>query len=253
MLSATEGNGRYDTFILEIILVLVACFSAWKMVSFCNPEGGGRSITSFYALIAITAIVRLGCILFESYLLQEPLDVMAFSTAYWWDITIAEASQILGTIMIYSVFILLVCFWSHMSTKVQEREMAESRPLVGRQSALPRRGPVEKFSLIMIMFFVVEISNYVLFMMGFYDSVALIAYDSIVIGSMSAILLVEMSFFSTRIQSILKTIAAINSDSSPYQIKRIRAITIVNVCYLLVRLIVESVSLYTLYHNWRGE
>lgn len=245
-------GGSYERFSLEMLFLLITCFSVWKIVLFFNPRGGGRVITSFYGLIFVTSVTRLLCIFIESGFLNGPPNVMAFSSTAWKSVSIAEAGQVIGSVMIYAIFILLVSFWSHMSTKVTDREIAESRPLLRRPASTNRRGPLEKFFLVMTLFILIEGVNFILFLLDFYDSSILILYDSIVFASISLLLLVEILLFSSRVIKILNTMAAINADSSNFQIKRIRAITVVNSLYLLVRTVAEIYFISVFFQNWTG-
>lgn len=246
--------GSYDKFSLELLFLLISCFSLWKIVLFCNPRGGGHVISSFYGLICITALFRVIVISTETAFLNDgPRNVMAFKSNNWFGIVASEASQVIVSMMIYAIFILLVSFWSHMATKVTDREIAESRPLIRQPAATRRRGPLEKFFLVMAAFLIVETFNFVLFFLGYYDSSVLIFYDSIVFGGMSMLLFVEILFFSSKVRKILKTMADINANSSLFQIKRIKAITVVNSFYLLVRLALEAFAMYEFYIHWKGK
>lgn len=247
-----DMGGSYERCSMELLYLLIACFSVWKIVLFYNPHGGGRVITSFYSVIGITSLFRVICIFIEPDYLSGPHNVLAFVDPLWYNVALAEASQVLVSLMIFSIFILLVSFWSHMASKVSDREIAESRPLLRRPPQTTRRGPLEKFFLVMTAFFVVEIINFALFFLNFYDSSVLILYDSVVFGAMSLLLLIEVLVFSSRVRHILRTMAAINADSSSYQIRRIRAITVVNSLYLLVRFAAEAFSVYVFYSHWTG-
>ena len=245
-------GGSYERFSLELLFLLISCFSVWKIVLFFNPRGGGRVITSFYGLICVTSVTRLLCIFIESGFLHGPPSVMAFSSNDWYSVCIDEGGQVVGSIMIYAIFILLVSFWSHMATKVTDREISDSSPLIRHPTHTNRRGPLEKFFIVMVLFVFVEGLNFVLFFLDFYSSGILILYDSIVFAVMSLLLLVEIIFFSSKVTKILRTMAAINANNSNFQIKRIRAITVVNSIYLLLRAVSEGFFIYTFYQNWTG-
>jgi hypothetical protein len=245
-------GGSYERVSLELLFLLISCFAVWKIVLFFNPRGGGRVIMSFYGLICVTSVTRLLCIFIEAGFLKGPPRVMATHADMWYSVCIDEAGQVVGSIMIYAIFILLVSFWSHMATKVTDREIADSSPLIRRPTSTTRRGPLEKFFLVMVLFVLVEGVNFVLFLLGFYNSAILILYDSIVFAVMSLLLLFEIIYFSSKVTKILKTMAAINANSSNFQIKRIRAITVVNSTYLLMRAAAEIFFIYIFYQNWTG-
>ena len=238
-MESNHDNGGYEKDSLEILFLMIGCFSLWKAVLFFNPYFGSRVVTFFYGLICVTAFLRAISLFVGNGFNQKPQTVVAFLSTGWSSVLTMEVAQVVGSILIYSVFILLVSFWSHMSIKVTDREIAESRPLLHIRSGSSRRGPLEKFFLVLTAFLFIEFLNIILFLFGLYSSTVLVLYDSIVFGVISAVILIETIVFSSRVTNILKTMEAINSDSSSFQIKRIRAITVVNVIYLLFRCGVE--------------
>lgn len=78
-----------------------------------------------------------------------------------------------------------------------------------------------------------------LFLLKFYSSEGMILVDSIILGAVSLICVFEISIFSHRFRTVLRTLGAINQVSTESQVKRIVWITVTGNVFFLVRATLE--------------
>jgi hypothetical protein len=242
----------------------IALFSGWKLHYLFDPDGGARAITAYYALIFFAASLRTVWLSLP-FTSSEPLPPVRAQHGRWMEALMGEAVNVLGDIAMMGLFILLVCFWSHMHRKVEERESVEGAPILGRASLSAagelispaphrsyRRGPMENFVIITAAVFLASMINFILYGVGLYNSAVLILFDAIVFCTQAIVLTIEVLVFSSRFLTILRTIAAVNEDARDLQSKRIVAVTIVSCAFLITRFSIEAWFVADNYEFWEG-
>jgi hypothetical protein len=240
-------------------------FAGWKLHFLFDPDGGARVITTYYALIFFAAALRLVWLSLP-FTSAEPAAPVRAHHGRWMETLMGEAVNVLGDIAMMGLFVLLVCFWSHMHRKVEERESVEGAPILGRASlsasgelispahrSAYRRGPMENFIIISGTLFAASMINFILYGIGLYNSAVLILYDAIVLGTLALVLTIEVLIFSNRFLRILHTIAAVNEDTRDLQSKRILAVTIVSCAFLAIRFSIEAWFVADNYEFWDGK
>jgi hypothetical protein len=246
--------------LLAIAFLIVGFFSGWRLILYFSPSGGGKVITLFFSLITLTALMRAIWFLIPSTSLEEtysPIPIKAFETRGWKGILISEILLAMGSLSLYGVFLLVICYWAHMLQKVENPEVPETNYLLPQsgsnyQTIRSKRGPMETFGLMMLFLSGVECLNIILFVFRFYNSEAMILFDSLLFSITSLATLIAISLFSNRIRVVLTMMGVINGNSTKPQVRRILAITVAANIFFGLRLLIEvSISLY-LISLWTG-
>ena len=250
--------------VLGIAFLVVSIFGIWRTIIYFSPQGGGKVITLFYSLISMTALIRAVWFLIPSSVLEgsyTPLPLIAFKSYGWKGVLISEIMLATGSLFLYAVFLLIVCYWAHMVRKVEHPESPESNYLLHSQQSLARyprqaktrRGPMETFGITMLFLCIAEAINISLFVCQVINSEQMILYDSILFALTSVATLLAMSMFSGRIRVVLTTIGVINSNSTRPQVRRILAITVAANIFFILRLGIELSVAVVLVTRWIGE
>ena len=223
------------------------------MCRYFDREGGGKVITAFYGIIAFTAGVRAIWFLIPSIYLEGayvPTSTIAFESDNWFGILLSELLLVLGSLSLYSIFILIACYWSHMLRKVDTSQDARSR-LLGQPTI--RRGPMETFGITITIISSAQAFGILLYLGQFWNAEEMILYDSVLLSIVSLTTLIEITLYSHRIRMVLTTIGAINANNTRPQVRRIFAITIAASFFFVTRVIIELAFAVSLLLLWRGK
>lgn len=248
--------------ILGFGFLLVAILAGWRMYIYFDFDGGGKVITAFYSLIFGTAALRSIWFLIPKTAFigsYTPTAHVAFITRGWLGVFISEVLLALGSLCLYAVFILIVCYWAHMLRKVEHVDAADSTLLATSQRVLARypkvpkarRGPMQNFALLMLLLLVLEIANMCFFLFQIYNSQAMILFDSLLMSTLSLFALFHITLFSNRIRLLLQTIGVINANSTRAQVRRILAITIAANIFFVWRFLTEIILSFVFVYYWR--
>eukprot|EP01041_Mallomonas_annulata_P007316 gene7316-14914_t len=244
------GKEYTQDVIFGLAFLAVAVLAGWRMLIYFDPNGGGKVITAFYALIFGCASMRSIWFLIPKSALEgsyTPLPTIAFVTPGWQGAFISEILLVIGSLCLFAVFILIVCYWAHMLRKVESVETPDTSQLSAAQRTLaryprapkPRRGPMQNFAIVMLMLGLIEVVNICLFLFQIYNSEGMLFFDSILMSTISLITLVQITVFSQRIRIVLMTIGVINANSTKPQVRRILAITVAANIFFIWRVVTE--------------
>lgn len=235
--------------VLGLIFLCIAMFSLLRIrVHFYNYgyKGKGKVITAFNLLIFFAALIRSIWFLIPSDVLEGtyiPRKVSAYKDEGWYGILISEVLLSFGSISLFSIFILLSCYWSHQLKKVDIENTIIDRELLGginyQQHNTKRLGVMTSFCLCIGIILSLEIINITLFLFQVYNSEIMLLYDSIMLTILSLTVLFVMTILSKRLRLIMVTIGAINSSSTRPKIRRILAITIAGNVFFFIRVVLE--------------
>ena len=231
-----------------LVFLFISCFAAVRVKIYYDLFGRGKIITIFYMLIFLTAVTRTVWFLVPSDYLEGPYTpepVMAYSAdsgrSHWRGILLSELLLSTGSISLYSVFILIASYWSHMLTKI-DYSVAERDALGNvRQTQRRKKGPsaLRKWASYMAVIVAVQALNVLLYTSRRFNSLEMILFDSIYLSAVSVIILLVMTLLSQRIQALLLVIGAINNTSTRPQVRRIYAITFAINAFFIVRVAIE--------------
>jgi hypothetical protein len=245
---AESYNEYVQDIVLGIIFLCIALFSLLRLrVHYYNYgyKGKGKVITAFNLLIFCAALIRSIWFLIPSDVLEGsyiPRKVSAYRDEGWYGILISEVLLSFGSISLFSIFILLSCYWSHQLKKVDTENSIIDRELLGGinyQQHNKRLGVMATFCVCIGTILGLEIINITLFLFQIYNSEIMLLYDSIMLTILSLIVLFVMTVLSKRLRLIMTTIGAINSSSTRPKIRRILAITIAGNVFFFIRVVLE--------------
>jgi hypothetical protein len=173
-----------------------------------SSSGGAAEtyvVTAFYSLIGATAALRMIWFLVPASVWQPsyvPLAVFAFDTQHpaWIGAMLSEIVVTLGSLTLFSIFCLILCYWADILKKY-------FHPGVRRSS------PMTTFLVIMEILGALEVLNIILFLLGVYTSEGMILFNAVLLAIVSIVCVAEISIFSHRFRTVLRTLGAINQVS----------------------------------------
>ncbi|CAN0017529.1 unnamed protein product [Phaeothamnion confervicola] len=194
----------------------------------------------FYFLIFFTAVIRAVWFFVPSDALEPsyaPEAVYAFEGS-WLGTFFSQLLLSVGTLSLFSIFILIVIYWADLLRRVFKESSRPSRPMV------TFLGMVGFLSA-------VEAANAVAFLAGAYSSQGMILVDAVLLSLIALVCSVEVSIFSHRFRTVLRTLGAINQVSTEEQVRRIVRVTVAGNVFFLVRAACEVAVGSTIFHYWK--
>jgi hypothetical protein len=228
--------------ILGSLFLMIALLSAYRVYSYFDLSGAGKVVTIFYSLILFTASVRavwffLPALDFETT--YAPTITRAWETSGWLGCLYSQILISLGTTSLFSVFILIACYWGEMLTRVSQPAIQFSDSGEPREFTQKRWDSLEIFVNLVFTLLAIELVNIALFLGKVFTSEDMILFDAIVLSCVSVATLVILTRLSYQIRTILTTIGIINVSSTGPHIRRILAITIATNMFFICRVSVE--------------
>jgi len=227
--------------VLGVAFLIVAIVAAQRMAWSNKHDGTDTSVvTAFYSLILFTSVIRSlwflipNSIYVASYV---PKATMAFATS-WRGVFISEILQSIGSLGLFSIFILILVYWADILKKYF-------------QPGVQRSKPMKTFKTIVFFLFLVQAANASLFLMSFYSSEAMRLVNAVVLAAVSIICVIEITIFSHKFRTVLQTLGAINQVSTESQNKRIVWITVTGNLFFFTRAFLEVIFTYVLVIHWR--
>uniref|UniRef100_A0A7S2HB75 THH1/TOM1/TOM3 domain-containing protein n=1 Tax=Helicotheca tamesis TaxID=374047 RepID=A0A7S2HB75_9STRA len=247
--AAALGETTFE-FVSDIILglaFLVTTIVAVKRMAMSRSQGGPETtvVTAFYSLILLTSLLRTVWFLIPDSVLEvsyTPYAVMAFDENHsnWSGAFISEIILSAGSISLFSIFILILVYWADILKKYFYPGARRSKPMV-------------TFIALVIFLVMVEVLNCVLFLARVYSSEGMILVNFVFLSTVSIVCVYEITVFSHRFRTVLKTLGAINQVSTESQVKRIVWITLTGNLFFFVRAFLESTSALVLIIFWAKE
>mmetsp|Transcript_29181 Transcript_29181/g.66952 ORF Transcript_29181/g.66952 Transcript_29181/m.66952 type:complete len:205 (-) Transcript_29181:814-1428(-) len=162
------------------------------------------SFAEFFTLVPV--ISQVWFLVFTSGLLKlqvsyEPSAIMAFSHKQWLCTFLHDLFQSLGSISLFSIFILILVFWADILKKYFEPGAKRNKPMATFQS-------------LVICLILIEIANCSFFLWGFYSSEGMILANASLLAIVSIVCVWQITTFSNQFRTVLKTLGAINQVKS---------------------------------------
>lgn len=244
-----EGATPFET-IMDALLgaaFLVTAVIAAKRMSWSRRQGGAEMtvVTAFYSLILLTSALRSLWFLVPSSVWQPsytPSAIMAFDKDHpsWVGAFLSEVLMTAGSLSLFSIFILILVYWADILKKYFYPGARRSRPMV-------------TFFSLVGMLVVLEVINASCFLLGFYSSEAMILFNAILLSAVSMVCVCEITIFSHRFRTVLKTLGAINQVSTEPQVKRIMWITVTGNLFFFTRAFLDAFFAITLLVYYKKE
>jgi hypothetical protein len=199
-------------------------------------------VTAFYSLILVTSGLRSLYFLIPSGAWQPsytPVAVFAFDPTrrYWIGAALSELLVTAGSLCLFSIFILILVYWADILKKYFHPGSRRSLPMM-------------TFLVLVATLFGMEIVNILCFLLRLYTTEGMILYNAALLALVSTVCVVEITVFSHRFRTVLKTLGAINQVSTDSQVRRIVWITVTGNLFFVTRALLELVFASTLVYYW---
>lgn len=213
-------------------------------MSYSRTQGGAETtvVTAFYSLILLTATLRTIWFIIPSTFWSPyytPHAIMAFDSDHpewvlkFLEILLAGA----GSLCLFSIFILILVYWADILKKYFYPGARRSKPMV-------------TFLVLVSVLLIVQILNATLFLMKNYSSEGMILVNAVTLSLVSLVCVCEITIFSHRFRTVLKTLGAINQVSTESQVKRIVWITVTGNLFFFTRAAIETIFAVMLIVYW---
>ena len=209
-----------------------------------RSQGGAETtvVTAFYSLILLTSTLRgiwfiIPGTMWAPY--YTPHAIMAFSSSsttpsegssgsstWIWEF-VEQLLKSAGSLCLFSIFILILVYWADILKKYFYPDARRSKPML-------------TFLLLVGALFGVQIVNAVLFLRGYYSTEGMSLINSITLSVVSIVCVAEITIFSHRFRTVLKTLGDINQVPTDSQVKRIVWITITGNLFFVTRAMLET-------------
>jgi hypothetical protein len=138
---------------------------------------------------------------------------------------------------LFSIFILILVYWADILKKYFYPGARRSRPMM-------------TFAFLVCILIALEVLNAIMFLAQVYSSEGMILFNALLLSSVSMICVVEITIFSHRFRTVLKTLGAINQVSTESQVMRIVWITATGNLFFFTRAFLEAVFAIMLLSYW---
>lgn len=223
---------------------LATAVVAAKRMSSSRSHGGSETtvVTAFYSLILLTASLRTIWFIIPGTVWSPyytPHAVMAFDseTPNW----VMRFLEILllgaGSLCLFSIFILILVYWADILKKYFYPDARRSKPMI-------------TFFVLVGVLLGVQMLNATLFLFRYYSSEGMLLVNSVTLSLVSFICVSEITIFSHRFRTVLKTLGDINQVPTESQVKRIVWITVTGNLFFFTRAFLETVFAILLVLYW---
>jgi hypothetical protein len=232
--------------VFGICFLITAIFAA-KRMTWTRQQGGAETtvVTAFYSLILVTSVLRALWFLIPSPVWTPsytPVAVFAFDSEHpaWIGAALSEVVLTAGSLALFSIFILILVYWADILKKYFHPASRRSIPMM-------------TFLGLVALLLSLEVINIACFLFGLYTTEGMILFQSILLAIVSMVCVCEITIFSHRFRTVLKTLGAINQVSTDSQVKRIVWITVTGNLFFFTRAFLETILCAWLLLWWKDE
>jgi len=223
----------YSDGVLAAAFAILAFISANRMLSSRSHVGSETTVvTAFYTLILLTASLRtiwftIPGTTWSPY--YTPLAVMAYDPDHpYWVLQFVEILLVgTGSLCLFSIFILILVYWADILKKYFYPGARRSKPMI-------------TFLVLVAVLLVIQMLNATLFLFRDYSSECMMLVNSVTLSLVSIVIIIEITIFSHRFRTVLKTLGDINQISTESQVKRIVWITVTGNLFFFLRAFLET-------------
>jgi hypothetical protein len=232
--------------IFGIAFLITAIFAA-KRMTWSRQQAGAETtvVTAFYSLILITSVLRAIWFLIPATVWSPsyvPVAVFAWDPEHpaWLGAFLSELVLTAGSLALFSIFILILVYWADILKKYFHPASRRSIPMV-------------TFLGLVAFLVALEVVNVVCFLCKMYTTEGMILFNSVLLATVSIVCVCEITIFSHRFRTVLKTLGAINQVSTDSQVKRIVWITVTGNLFFFTRAFLETIFCVYLLLWWKEE
>jgi len=240
------SNEKVMDLIFGVAFLITAIFAARRM-SWTRQQGRAETtvVTAFYSLILLTSVFRTIWFLIPETVWvpsYTPVAIFAFDDEHpsWVGAFLSEFVLTIGSLSLFSIFILILVYWADILKKYFHPASRRTIPMV-------------TFLGLVSLLIVLEIGNVAGFFFGLYTTEGMILFNSVLLAVVSIVCVCEITIFSHRFQTVLKTLGAINQVSTDSQVKRIVWITVTGNLFFFTRAALETVFCSYVFLYWKEE
>lgn len=232
--------------VFGLAFLITAIFAA-KRMSWTRQQRGSETtvVTAFYSLILLTSVFRAIWFLIPATVWTPsytPVAIFAWDDEHpaWMGAFLSEFVLCAGSLSLFSIFILILVYWADILKKYFHPASRRTIPMV-------------TFLGLVSLLIVLEITNVSGFLFGLYTTEGMILFNSVLLAFVSIVCVCEITIFSHRFQTVLKTLGAINQVSTDSQVKRIVWITVTGNLFFFTRAALETVFCVFVFLFWKEE
>lgn len=233
--------------VFGIAFLITAIFAARRM-SWTRQQGRAAEttvVTAFYSLILLTSVFRSIWFLIPETVWTPsytPVAIFAWDEEHpaWVGAFLSEFVLTAGSLSLFSIFILILVYWADILKKYFHPASRRTIPMV-------------TFLGLVALLIVLEIINVAGFFFQLYTTEGMILFNSVLLAVVSIVCVCEITIFSHRFQTVLKTLGAINQVSTDSQVKRIVWITVTGNLFFFTRAALETVFCAFVFLYWKEE
>jgi hypothetical protein len=230
--------------ILGVAFLITAIFAA-KRMTWTRQQGGAETtvVTAFYSLILVTSVLRAVWFLIPATIWAPsytPMAVFAWDSnnPSWVGAALSEVTLTAGSLALFSIFILILVYWADILKKYFHPASRRSIPMM-------------TFLGLVALLVALEFVNIGCFLMKLYSTEGMVLFNSILLATVSIVCVCEITIFSHRFRTVLKTLGAINQVSTDSQVKRIVWITVTGNLFFFTRAFLETLLCLWLLLYWK--
>ena len=242
----TDFEASLDV-VMGIAFLITTLFALRRMLWTRSQQGGAETtvVTAFYVLILMTSALRAVWFLVPAKVWSPsyvPVAVMAWDPEHpsWVGASLSEVVQTAGSLCLFSIFILILVYWADILKKYFTPSARRSVPM-------------RTFVVLVSLLLLLEGVNIAGFLTGVYSTEGMILFNSLLLAAVSVVCVVEITIFSSRFRTVLKTLGAINQVSTDSQVKRIVWITVTGNLFFFTRAFLETILCIFLILWWKDE
>jgi len=226
---------------------LITAIFAAKRMTWTRQQAGAETtvVTAFYSLILVTSVFRAIWFLVPATVWAPsytPVAIFAWDKDHpaWIGAFLSEFVLTAGSLALFSIFILILVYWADILKKYFHPASRRSIPMV-------------TFLGLVTLLIALEVVNLACFLCKLYSTEGMILFNSILLAVVSIVCVCEITIFSHRFRTVLKTLGAINQVSTDSQVKRIVWITVTGNLFFFTRAFLEAVFCGYLLFYWKEE
>eukprot|EP00934_Nitzschia_sp_Nitz4_P006292 Nitzschia sp. Nitz4//scaffold111_size72815//6665//7681//NITZ4_005777-RA/size72815-processed-gene-0.46-mRNA-1//1//CDS//3329533141//6282//frame0 len=226
---------------------LITAVVAAKRMPWTRQQGGAETtvVNAFYSLILVTSVLRAVWFLIPATVWTPsytPVAVFAWDDDHpsWIGAALSEVTLTAGSLALFSIFILILVYWADILKKYFHPASRRSIPMV-------------TFLALVSLLIGLELINIVCFLLKLYTTEGMILFNSVLLAAVSMVCVAEITIFSHRFRTVLKTLGAINQVSTDSQVKRIVWITVTGNLFFFTRAFLETILCVWLILWWKDE
>jgi hypothetical protein len=156
----------------------------------------------------------------------------------WLGAALSELTVTAGSLCLFSIFVLILVYWADILKKYFH---PGSRRTV----------PMNTFRWLVAALSATVGVNIALFLGRVYTTEGMILFNAVLLAGVSMVCVVEITIFSHRFRTVLRTLGAINQVSTDSQVRRIVWITVTGNVFFVTRALSEMIFSAVLFTYWR--